>query len=80
MKKIKHIVAVLLKTAILLTPGAATALWLFAKHGLPVSVLAALGVEFIIGVVITFAVAVAAQFKAQREMKEKKAEESAEAL
>lgn len=78
MKKIKHIVAVLVKTAILFAPGVAVALWLRDTHGWPVSILAALGVEFIAGVLITFATTVAAQFKAQREIKKEQAKESAE--
>lgn len=78
MKKIKHIVAVLLKSAIVFAPGIACALWLFGTHGWPVSILAALGVEFIAGVLITFATTVAAQFKAQREIKKEQVENSTE--
>ncbi len=77
MKKIKHIVAVLVKTAVLLAPGVAAAVWLLGTHGWPVSILAALGVEFVTGVLITFAATVAAQFKAQREIKKEQAEASA---
>lgn len=71
MKKIKHIVAVLIKTAILLTPGVAAAGWLLRTHGWPVSILAALGVEFITGVIITLAATVAAQFKTQRKIEKR---------
>lgn len=78
MKKIKQIVAVLFKTFILFAPGVAAALWLRDTHGWLVAILAALGVEFIAGVIITFATTVAAQFKAQREIKKEKEEESAE--
>lgn len=77
MKKIKHIVAVLIKTAILFAPGIAAAIFLRDTHGWSVSLLAALGVEFITGVIITFATTVAAQFKAQREIKKEQAEASA---
>lgn len=78
MRKIKHVVAVLIRCAVLLVPAIATAAWLHASHGWPVSVLAALGVELIIGVVITFGTAVAAQIKAQREIKKEKSEENAD--
>lgn len=78
MKKIKHIVAVLIKTAILFAPVVTAALWLRNTHGWPVSILAALGVEFIASVLITFATIVAAQFKAQREIKKEKTEEATE--
>lgn len=74
MKKIKHIVAILIKTAILL----AAAIWLIKSHGWPVLILAALGVEFVTGVVITFATTVAAQIKAQREIAKEKSETPAE--
>lgn len=77
MKKIKHIVAVLIRTAVLLAPGIAVAIWLRDTHGWPVSILAALGVEFIAGVLITFVFTAAAQFKAQLELKKEQAEKSA---
>lgn len=78
MKKFKHIVAVLIKTAILFAPGIATTFCLRDTHGWSVSILAALGVEFISGVIITFATTVAAQFKAQREIKKEQVENSTE--
>ena len=76
MKKIKHIVAVLMKMAIPFTPGIAAVVWLHHIRGWPVSILAALGVEFITGILIMFAATVAAQFKAQREIKKKHKEEA----
>lgn len=78
MKKIRHIVAILIKTAILLAPGIAAAIWLIKSHGWPVSIFAALGVEFVTGVVITFATTVTAQIKAQREIAKEKSASPAE--
>lgn len=78
MKKIKHIIAMLIRTIILFIPGIAAAIWLWYTHGWMVSILAALGVEFVIGIVVTFGTAMAAQFKAQRELQKEKEKEEAE--
>lgn len=78
MKKIKHIVAILIKVAILFAPGIGAAFWLQGTHGWPVSILAAMGVEFIAGVIISFATTVAAQIKAQSEIKKEKLETPAD--
>lgn len=78
MKKIKHIIAMLIRTIVLFIPGIAAVIWLWDTHGWMVSILAAMGVEFVIGIVITFGTAVAAQFKAQRELQKEKEKEEAE--
>ena len=78
MKTIRHIVAVLIKSAIVLSPGIAAAIWLRDTPGWPVAVLAALGVEFVTCVLITFTMTVAAQIKAQRDLKKEKTEPSAD--
>lgn len=66
MKKIRRNLAVMLRTAILLSPGVAAALVLGKGHGWPVAILAGLGVELVAGVLITYGTVVAAQLKAQR--------------
>lgn len=77
MKKFKHYLTLLIRNIILFAPGAVTILWLFRSHGWTVSILAALGVEFITGVIIAFVTSAAAQYKARREIKKEQAEESA---
>lgn len=66
--KIKKFGAVLIRTIIFLLPGIATLVWLRDLPQWAVAVLAALGAEFIAGVVITFLTTFAAQIKAQREL------------
>lgn len=65
MKKLRHILAILLRTALILIPGIATAVWLYNAHGLAVSILAALGVEFLFCGLVTLVTVVAAQIKVQ---------------
>lgn len=79
MKKIKHILAVLIRLLIVFAPGIAAVWFLCGKHGWPVSLLAALGVECIIGVVVAFAINVAGQYKAHRDLEKEKAESQAPA-
>lgn len=63
--------AVVIKSALVLAPGVVTFVKLLGGHGWGVSGLAALGVEFLVGIAVTFGVAVAAQVKAQRASAEK---------
>lgn len=74
MKKIKHILAVLIRLLIVFVPGIVTVSLLCGTHGWPVSLLAALGVECIIGVIVAFSINVAGQYKARREIEKEKAE------
>lgn len=68
----------MIRAIILFIPGIAALIRLWNTHGWLVSVLAALGVEFVIGIAVTFGTAVAAQFKAQREIQKEKQKEETE--
>lgn len=68
MKKIKHIIAVIIRSALIMVPGAVSAFLLWNVHGALVAILAALGVEFVTCAMLTFIFTVAAQVKAQNDM------------
>lgn len=72
--KIKHVMAVIIRAAVFLLPGAITAFFLWGSHGWWVAILAALGVEFVAGILLTFILTVAAQIKARRELEREKAD------
>ena len=72
MKKIKIIVS-----AILLTPGVAFSWWAWGKVPALISILASAGVEAVFLFIFAFIVVA---IRAAKDLKEKKAEESAEAL
>ncbi|OKY84257.1 MAG: hypothetical protein BHV69_09515 [Bacteroidales bacterium 52_46] len=74
MKKFKHITGIVLRSAIMLIPAIVAVCWLIGAHGWVVTLLAALGVEFIIGVILSFGVAMAAQIKVYRDSKKEKAD------
>ncbi len=76
MKNFNLIAVVLVQAALLIAPGVATAACLVTTHGWPVSILAAIGVEFIVGIVITFAMTVAAHIKVARMIKREEASAS----
>ena len=75
MKKIKHIVAAIIRGAIILTPGAVFLWWSWSKVSALIAILAALGCEFVTCVIIAYIAAVAAQIKAHHDMKKEAAEE-----
>lgn len=77
MKKIKIIVSAILRGALLLTPGAAFSWWSWGKAPALISILASLGVEALFLFIFAFIVMA---IRATKDLKEKKAEESAEAL
>lgn len=77
MKKIKIIVSAILRGALLLTPGAAFSWWAWGKAPALISILATVGVEAVFLFIFAFIVVA---IRAAKDLKEKKAEESAEAL
>lgn len=77
MKKIKIIVSAILRGAILLTPGVAFSWWAWGKVPALISILASAGVEAVFLFIFAFIVVA---IRAAKDLKEKKAEESAEAL
>lgn len=74
MKKLKNVVGVILRLFAVLLPGLFTGFALWKIHGALVTILAALGVEFIWAAFLTFAITVAAQIKAQIELRKEKAD------
>ncbi len=74
MKKLKNIVGVILRLLAVLLPGLFTGFALWKSHGALVTILAALGVEFIWAAFLTFAITVSAQIKAQIELRKEKAD------
>ncbi len=77
MKKMKVIVGAIIRGALLLAPGAAFSWWAWGKAPSLISILATVGVEAVFLFIFAFIVVA---IRAAKEMKEKKAEESAEAL
>lgn len=76
MKKLKTIVGGILRLFAVLLPGLYTGFALCKIHGALVSILAALGVEFIWAAFLTFAITVAGQIKAQIELRKEKTDAS----
>lgn len=76
MKKIKTIVAAILRGIIILAPGAAFLWWAWGKVSALFSILASVGVETIYLFLFAFVIVA---IRAAKDLKEKKAEESAEA-
>lgn len=72
MKKLKNIIGVILRIFAVLLPGLFTGFGLWKIHGALVTILAALGVEFIWAAFLTVAITVAAQIKAQIELRKEK--------
>lgn len=72
MKKLKNIIGVILRLFAVLVPGLFTGFTLWKIHGALVTILAVLGVEFIWAAFLTFVMAVAAQIKAQIELRREK--------
>lgn len=72
MKKLKNIIGVILRLFAVLLPGLYTGFALWKIHGALVTILAALGVEFIWAAFLTFVITVAGQIKAQIELRKEK--------
>lgn len=68
MKKFKHVLSMILKWILILSPGIITMLILLSAHGWIVSILAALGVLFVIGIIFMVGYFSVAELKAQREI------------
>ena len=66
MKKIKIIVAAILRGIILVTPGAASGWWFWGKAPALIAILAAVGVEFLWLLVFSFFTVAATEAKRRR--------------
>lgn len=75
MKKIKIIVAAILRGVVILAPGAAFLWWAWGKVAALFAILATVGVEAIYLFLFAFIIVA---IRAAKDMKEKKAKESAE--
>ena len=74
MKRLKNIVGVIMRLFAVLLPGIVTGFALWKIHCALLTILAALGVEFIWAAFLTFAITVAGQIKAQIELRKEKAD------
>ena len=69
MKKIKHILTVIARSILILSPGIVTALYLWKSQQAWIAVAAALGVEFAFCVLIACILAVAAKVKSHWDLR-----------